>query len=295
MLSPGCDNEEGKISSPFGPKKVEKVKITFDHKINTEIEIPEGLTGSVSTDADPSATDFETPVHPVGRVMSLEICEMPIELKNTELKDGILSTREYGDIEVLLVGFRRDEAVFELRSTRPQLVNLTKKIIEYQDSKRDVFSAVLDDDIPKLKALIDAKVDLNVRSIDDVTPLIAATVLDSQKVVQLLLDANANVNAKDSSGWTALIHSANTNGNPEIASALIKAHADINASGKYGTTALFMAAVKGNIDLVKALVEAGADLNAAVKTTGDSLTALHAAERQGNKEIAEFLKKAGAN
>ena len=155
---------------------------------------------------------------------------------------------------------------------------------KYLNNKNALFSAVLDNDIPKLKALIDENVDLNVRSVDDVTPLIAATIMNNKKVVQVLLDANADVDARDHTGWTALIHFASENCSPEIGDALIKANADINARGRYGTTALIAASMRGNMNFVKTLVEAGADLNIAAKSKGERFTALYAAESEGHKE-----------
>ena len=294
MCYAGCENNEDKLTSPFGPKVIIKEKISFDHKIDAEIKIPKDATGSATSDVDVSVTEFETPVHPEGKVIYLEISEMPIELRDTKLNDGILSTRKYGEIEIFLTGLNQGEAVFELRATQKQILSLKKEIIKYLDNKRALFSAVLDNDIPKLKILINEKVDLNVRSIDNITPLIAATVMDHPEVVRILLDANADVNAKDSMGWTALINFASTNVNSEIGDALIKAHADINAKGKYGTTTLIMAAMKGNMDLVKTLVQADADLNAEVNTPEERFTALGAAEREGHREIEEFLKKSGA-
>ncbi len=296
MFSGGCGNNEetSGISSPFGPKELEKIIITFDHKIETDIEIPEGIKGSASSEMDPSITDFETPVRPEGNVFSLRICEMPIELRDTELKNGILSTKNYGDIEVYMLGLRQGESIFELRATHNQIISLEKEIIKYEDNRRDLFSAVLDDDIPKLKSLIDAEVDLNVRSVDDVTPLIAAIIMNNDQAAQILLDANADVDARDYKGWTALIHSASANSSIEMVDALIRANADINASGRHGTTALIMASVKGNMDVVKALVKKGADLDAAAEIEGEKFTALRAAERGKHVEIAEFLKNSGA-
>ena len=291
LLPVSCDNRDA--TSEYS-RKLKKVKISFEHKMDTEIQIPRAVKCSMPGDTDSSTTEFDTPVHPTGKVISLEISEMPIELKNTELKNGILSTKDYGDIEVLLTGLKHGKPVFELRTSQPQIDYLKKRIIRYRNNKHDIFTAVLDNDIPKLKALIEREADLNVRSVDNVTPLIAATVMGRQKVIQILLDANVDVNAKDNKGWTALIHLASVIDSPEIARALIKAHADINAVGKDGATALIVAAMKGNMELVKTLVQAGADLNVAAKTTGHHFTALYAAEKEGHKEIAAFLKKSGA-
>jgi hypothetical protein len=294
----GCDNSEeasSSFSSPFGPKKPpEIIKITYDHKIYAEIEMPEEATGSASNDIEPSNIEFKTPLHPEGEVISLELGEMPVEIKKSELKDGFLLTKRFGKIEFLLLGIKDGKKIFELRATQKQVNNLKKEIVKYGNNKNALFSAVLDDDIPRLKTVIDSNVDLNVRSVDDITPLIAATIMNRQKVVELLINANADVNAKDRAGWTALIHFASSNDSLDLGNALIKANADINVRDKLGTTALIVAAVKGNIDFVKILVEAGADLNAAAKMTGEPFTAMQAAEREGHKEVAEFLKKCGA-
>lgn len=298
VFNSGCDNKEefsSSFKSPFGPKKEpEKVKITFDHIIYADIEIPEEITGSENTDISPSNILFETPLHPEGKIASLEISELPIEIIDTELKNGILVTRQYGDIEVFVVGLKNGKAIFELRATQNQIASLEKQIIKYLNNKNALFTAVLDDDITKLKEVINGKADLNVRSVDNVTPLITAIIMNHQKSAELLLEANVDVNAKDRAGWTALIHFASSNGDLELGNALIKAKADINARDKNGATALIVAAVRGNMDFVKALVEAGADLNSKARMTGEPFTALDAAEREGHIEIVEFLKKCGA-
>jgi hypothetical protein len=294
IFSTGCDNKEPESSSPFGPKKTVKEKILFDQKIISEIEIPEEITGSVSEEMDPLTAEFETPVKPEGIIISLELGEMPVELKEIELNNGTLHTRDYGYIDVLLLGFKDGEPIFELQATPEQILSLKRQIVKYRNDKRNLFSAVLENDIPKLEAQVKAGVNLNIRTVDEFTPLIAATIMNRKKVVQVLLDAGADVNAKDHTGWTALIHFASANLDPEIGKALFKAHADVNARGIYGTTALIMACVKGNTDLVKTLVAEGADLNAAADIEGEHLTALHAAESEGHKEVADFLKKSGA-
>ena len=45
MVSGSCDNNDttSGIPSPFGPKIIKKVKITYDCKIDTEIELSENI------------------------------------------------------------------------------------------------------------------------------------------------------------------------------------------------------------------------------------------------------------
>ncbi len=54
---------------------------------------------------------------------------------------------------------------------------------------------------------------------------------------------------------------------------------------------LFKAATKGDTAAVQALLDAGADLNAKDK---EGLTALVLAQRKGQSEVVEILRKAGA-
>ena len=62
------------------------------------------------------------------------------------------------------------------------------------------------------------------------------------------------------------------NGKLDCVKALIEAGADLNAKENDGSTALHWAADNGKLDCVKALIEAGADLNA---KENDGWTALH--------------------
>lgn len=79
-------------------------------------------------------------------------------------------------------------------------------------------------------------------------------------MIQHLLAAGANVNAKDKEGWTPLMFAANK-GYPEIAKILITAGADVNAKDKDGNTALMRASSSGSTETVRLLLAAGADVN----------------------------------
>ena len=68
---------------------------------------------------------------------------------------------------------------------------------------------------------------------------------------------------------------------------LVRLGADVNASSKYGKTALMIAATWGQIEVVKYLAKCGADLEAEDK---DGKTALDMAENRKRYDCVEFLE-----
>ena len=113
------------------------------------------------------------------------------------------------------------------------------------------------------------------------------------EVVELLLAAKANVNAKSKRGYTALMGAA-WRGNTEVVKLLLAANADVNAKSDRGTTALITAAYRDKIEVVKLLLAANADVNA-MPTDGKfkGKTALGLAKDTGNLELAKLIEEAG--
>ena len=112
---------------------------------------------------------------------------------------------------------------------------------------------------------VDAGVDLNARNGRMVmTPLhVAASVNDDPAIITALLDAGADLGARNAIGLTPLHYAASNNDNPAIITTLLDAGADLGAQGSEGLTPLHLAA-SNNDDpaIVTALLDAGADLNA---------------------------------
>ena len=73
----------------------------------------------------------------------------------------------------------------------------------------------------------------------------------------LLLGAGANVNAKDTGGWTPLI-CACTNGHTPIVKLLLAGGANVDAKDRAGRTPLRVASDVGHKETARALMEAGA-------------------------------------
>ena len=112
--------------------------------------------------------------------------------------------------------------------------------------------------------------------------------------IKCLIEAGADVNAKGAKGEfgagdTALMHASQGKGHKEIVEMLINAGADVNVRDKFGGTALMIASQNGHVETVEMLIEKGADVNAR-----DFLgnTALVYATEEGHKEIIKILEEA---
>jgi ankyrin repeat protein len=164
--------------------------------------------------------------------------------------------------------------------------------------------------VPVVKALVDAGADVNgtlagassppnttetsVSTPGTMTPLMCAAELGHSDVARCLLEAGADVTARDSIGGTALIKAAAL-GRTECIEILInhvKEDASrvkyINCVDKNGVSAVLAAVVAGQADALWTLLVAGADPNIGSRTS-DGCTALHIAAASGRGDIVNAL------
>ena len=145
-------------------------------------------------------------------------------------------------------------------------------------------------------ALLNAGADVTARDEDDRTPLHwAAGSNGNPAVIEVLLAAGADVAALDDSGRMPL-HMAAVSNDPAVVEALLAAGADVAALDDSGRMPLHIAAVSNDPAVVEALLAAGADVAALLDDNGHTSTVLHeAARRNENPAVIEVLLAAGAD
>ena len=143
-----------------------------------------------------------------------------------------------------------------------------------------------------VRALIQAKADVNAAQPDGATALAWAVHLGERRMAEALLAAGANVNTADEYGETPVTLAA-ANGDAALVQRLLAAGANARAARWNGETAVMIAAGAGSLDAVRQLVRHGADVNAAEPRGGQ--TALMWAAAEGHGDVVAGLIEMGAN
>ena len=153
-------------------------------------------------------------------------------------------------------------------------------------------AATLPAGTPIVEMLIEAGADLHARSIVGATPLLAS-VAASLETTRLLLAKGADPNARNGLGATPLMNAALFGGAATV-SLLLDAGADATIRTKRGETALANAANRGDLSSVKLLVGKGADVrNIDYRGYTPLMHAAYADD--GTPELIQLLLSKGAD
>jgi len=149
-----------------------------------------------------------------------------------------------------------------------------------------LYLAVRDQSLKAAAALIVwPKTNVELRTAQDESPLMMASLKGQLDLARKLVDRGADVNKP---GWTPL-HYAATNGHLKVMELLLNENAYIDAASPNGTTPLMMAAHYGSPAAVKLLLEAGADPTIRNQL---GLTAIDFAYRANRTDAAEMIAEA---
>ncbi|MEV7618694.1 ankyrin repeat domain-containing protein [Microbacterium sp. NPDC089321] len=126
-----------------------------------------------------------------------------------------------------------------------------------KDATDDLWAAIAAEDADAAIRAIEDGANLEDRGGEnDATPLIQVTKQNQPLLARVLIDAGADVNAKDSMQDSAFLY-AGAEGLDEILTLTIEAGADVTSTNRYGGTALIPASEHGHVSTVKMLIAAG--------------------------------------
>lgn len=158
-----------------------------------------------------------------------------------------------------------------------------------QNHKTPLHHALASGHIDMAKYLIERGADIDLKDKDKAAPLHNAAFLGSLEVVDLLLKKGAAaLNEGNFRGQTPL-HFACERGHPAVVTRLLDAGADIEARDMIGRTPLMTTGMSQNMEIAKDLIERGADVNAAAKRGPVAYTTLSVTAMYGFKDLVDLL------
>ncbi len=153
----------------------------------------------------------------------------------------------------------------------------------------DLVTAIRNADALAVGRMLDAGADVDARDAEGNTPLILASLYANPECVELLIENGANVNAANKAGATALIRAATSYEKTRL---LVAAGAKVQVRTALGNTPLLLAARRaGNSRTVKLLLDRGA--NATERNDADVSPVVSGAA-SGDVETVRLLLDAGA-
>lgn len=150
-----------------------------------------------------------------------------------------------------------------------------------QYSEDDLHQAIKQNDIKRLKQILDAGIDVDAANQDNQSPLMVAAYLGNIDVLKLLLKSGASINLTDETGRSPLIY-AISGGKIKSVSELLYQGANVNQTDAKGNSPLHYAAKLNNHSIVSLLLSNGADSEIANKKGRTALMIAGRNEQQEN-------------
>lgn len=136
-----------------------------------------------------------------------------------------------------------------------------------------------------VQMLLDAGAEVDAADSDGTTALMAAAQYGQSEIVTILINAGADIDAVDNTGGTPLMYAA-TYDEPKVIEILLAAGAQVNVMDEEGKTPFLNAVESGHPQIMRRLLKAGADIDV---TDSDGKTALMLAAEYGHPEIIKIL------
>jgi len=145
-----------------------------------------------------------------------------------------------------------------------------------------------------VQILLNKKADVNAQGGAYGTALTAASAGGHEKIVQILLNKKVNVNAQGGDYYGTALAAASSGGHEKIVQILLNEKVDVNAQGGAHGTALTAASAEGHEKIVQILLDKKIDVNAQDDYYD---TALATASAEGHEKIVQILlnEKADVN
>ena len=150
------------------------------------------------------------------------------------------------------------------KATADQIVTearLESWLADGADLDQELVNAIVGNDADRVRFLIKKGADVNKRDSGGFTPLDSAARGRSATLIEILVDAGADPNTPDADGFFPLLHAINRNHVPSV-EMLAKKGANLELKTKQGITPLSWALGDGKYFAAKALIDLGADVNA---------------------------------
>jgi hypothetical protein len=158
-------------------------------------------------------------------------------------------------------------------------------------SAQDIFDAIGQDDIAKVKMLLEQDPGLINAERFRRHPLDHASILRKRAIAELLISKGADINRETIGGFNPVIWAVRNN-DLEMIEMFVSKGADINKTTTLGESYLHFAAFYNKKRLVEYLIDKGLDVNI---VKNGNLTPLHIAAVLGYRDIIEVLVKRGAD